>query len=221
MALTPKTLIAATALIVAGGAIYWFGYGSREPWRSADRNPSCPHDAAFTLQHGRELVVDTVSIASVAGPIANIPEYHDCQRMLRGRSDVYGTLAGVYASWRLNDLVQVLDTLGGRAFPAAEIFAHDGPYPPLGILPLFNCLYVRRDTVHGTAQWRAWMVPISDDDNCSPKARAVASSAFSTTCASISTACQNCSTNCVNAALSSGSSASANSFSVYDGRYSS
>ncbi|MFI5312115.1 MAG: hypothetical protein ACHQQ3_12825 [Gemmatimonadales bacterium] len=111
----------------------------------------------------------TITVIPVAGrALTNIPEVHDCQRLLDSSSDAFGTLAGIWASEILDHLVDSLNTLKAAlhrpmAISAAEIHSWDTTYVPLGIHTRFNCLYVYRDSGSGdkSATWSAWMVPVN------------------------------------------------------------
>lgn len=51
----------------------------------------------------------SVTVVPVAGVITNIPEFHDCQRLLSEQNpDRYGPLAGVWVSYRLDSLLNAL-----------------------------------------------------------------------------------------------------------------
>lgn len=122
---------------------------------------SCPHDVRITIPPDRpggdSIVVDSMP---VAGPISNIPEFHDCQRLLAGNGAEYGTKAGIWASWQLDRLLDSLAAVPPRtAVAAAQIYSWDSAYGALGIQRHFNCLYLYRDGQSHVA-WRAWMVPV-------------------------------------------------------------
>ncbi len=101
----------------------------------------------------------------IAGPVSNVPEYHDCQRLLLGNSSNYGPLVGVWAAY------QVASRFAGFAtdttpVAVAEVFSWDGSYGPLGIRQYFNCLYVgkSRDKLVAT------MVPLGlNSEGCGEK----------------------------------------------------
>lgn len=124
----------------------WTGF-----WVVWDTSPRMPPVA---VQIGAEL--------SVPGRKTNVPEFHDCQRLIVRESGRprYDSLYAVFAAEDLNTLVVRLDSLYGRprepsapglatqaiGLPAAEIMSLGGVYEPLGIEPGFNCLYFFRDS---------------------------------------------------------------------------
>ncbi len=135
----------------------------RHPRPPRQSNVSCPHDAPLVQRVDSHLVARM----RLTGPISNAPEYHDCQRLLEDTSGEYGTLAGIYASWTLNDLVDSVERTRS-AVAAAEIYAWDGDYPRLGIRQGFNCLYMMPDIKRREIiRWRAWVIPVRErGDQC-------------------------------------------------------
>jgi hypothetical protein len=118
--------------------------------------------------HGLDTV--TASDMPLVGRIANLPEYHDCQRLLvrgdrgSGTADSlrYGPLVAIWAA----------DSLAGRlpkdstdlptlAIPVAVVFNAERAtaYAPLGIQPGFSCLYLRH-LAAGPTGWGASLVPL-------------------------------------------------------------
>ena len=82
----------------------------------------------------------------LTGPITDVPEFHDCQKLLVRNGRAYGPLVAVFASQHLDTL---FDT---AAFPIDTIARSAGlilnlgtdAYQPLRIRPGFSCLYVWR-----------------------------------------------------------------------------
>ena len=130
---------------------------------------------------------------AVARITTKVPEFHDCQRFIvRGRRDSehrYDSLFAVFASdflWKLADslgradssasVAEALDLGPGDqvAIAAGEVFTR-GAYPSLGIGRLFNCLYMTR----GPRGWRAFMLPVGDDESVCLKPMRVRSSSAS------------------------------------------
>jgi hypothetical protein len=114
----------------------------------------------------------------LSGDIADVPEFHDCQRFIVKDDgvDVYDSLYAVFASFRLDQLTQDIDTLQNAvafpqyqdstvAVPGATIVSYGGTYDSLHIEPGYNCLYLWR---RGTA-WKAWMVNNAPGDRGCPK----------------------------------------------------
>jgi hypothetical protein len=155
-------------LLVSGAAALLLGMaparGPGAPQMPTGLNPSCPHDAHYVVRNlFREDSVVVMGI-QVAGSIADIPEFHDCQRLLQGSGSGYGTLAGIYASERLEMLEDSIARLiqshrVNLAVAAAQVFSYDSGYAPLGIRRLHNCLYMGLTFAQAGPKWRAWMVP--------------------------------------------------------------
>jgi hypothetical protein len=101
--------------------------------------PECPF-------HIDTSVAPAVTLPDV-GPIATIPEFHDCQAF-----DVGGRFVGPFAVYALFEqenvwqLVAKRDLTGGgtrdTAILAAVIRSFGAAYAPLGIQPDYNCLYL-------------------------------------------------------------------------------
>ncbi|MBR9991092.1 MAG: hypothetical protein KFH98_15125 [Gemmatimonadetes bacterium] len=135
------------------------------------RHPECPH----TTELG------TISIA---GPITNVPEFHDCQRLVIAGQ--YGPLVAVWVSNRINQLYADLgpvpqDTVGrpadsadllaatnttSRSVPVLQIYNYGDPVPfaPLGELPFgFTCVYF---TLVQDSTLRAWKYSTGTNNDC-------------------------------------------------------
>jgi len=128
--------------------------------------PECPHDWDFGLIQVRDsgskqpksvLTLHTGTL-SASGAQTNVPEFNDCQRLIRGTGSNarYDSLYAVFA-WDSMDV----DTVGARAaieadsaLPMAEVLSIGGTYEFLGIRPGLSCLFVYRV---GDA-WRASLV---------------------------------------------------------------
>ncbi|MGH7658751.1 MAG: hypothetical protein ACREL6_11000, partial [Gemmatimonadales bacterium] len=133
-------------------------------WCGATRGPGpldqsqrreCPHDWGE-----RKLV----SGSSLVGPIADIPEFHDCQRFIVegvGEKLRYDSLFAIFASFKLDTLGQALDSAeegqGKIALGGALIYTIGGRYPALGIKDEYTCLYLFHDPAD--SHWRAVTVP--------------------------------------------------------------
>ncbi len=129
--------------------------------------PECPHHWDFNsvrvqVRPGSfmPIVTQTGDPHRLSGPGANtnVPEFHDCQRVVHGAGSAarYGSLIAVFAWDRLQDTTpRDSVSLGGTpiAWPMVEVLAWDGGYPPLGIETGLNCLFVSLD---GPSP-RAWM----------------------------------------------------------------
>jgi len=117
---------------------------------------------------------DSVTGAGIPllGPIADLPEYHDCQRLLvkGGSPDAVSAAAAdglafgpLVAIWAANKLDSTFILRGGdssMAVPVAVIYNFDPTrsYAPLGISPGFNCFYLWRD-----GSWHAAILPLGND----------------------------------------------------------
>lgn len=135
------------------------------PHPVAPNTERCPNDAY--VGPGGVLVHEgsDSSLVPLAGKIADIPEYHDCQRLLRP-GKVYGPLVGI---WARDELASVPLDNYRRGVAVAELlnFSTVG-YPQLGIGPGYNCLYLQGDT----SNWRAFMVQLDTRSRCPDEPRA-------------------------------------------------
>ena len=135
--------------------------------------PECPHsfDTIRVSKSSANAKLELPEIftpgpggLSVSRAITNIPEFHDCQRIVLPNNK-FGPLMAVFAAadLRTRMIYEFRDTAGSRGvFAAAEVFndSSDFSYEPLGIRPLFNCLYLWR--VGGTM--RAKMHPVGPNE---------------------------------------------------------
>lgn len=133
----------------------------------------CPHDWN-PKEHQAGVTL------SEAGPIASIPEFHDCQRFIvldANQRPVYDSLYAIYASFTLPTLSRRLDSLdsiadhpGSLGLPAAQIWTDNGKDPRLGITTILSCLYL----FHGprwpkVEEWRARVTPGNETrGTCAP-----------------------------------------------------
>ena len=99
----------------------------------------------------------------LAGQIVDLPEFHDCQRFLPKSGDDFGALAAI---WAAQNLAEAFDRVpppaaGAPVVMVAVAVTHiwNGAYPPLGMQPAFNCLYLGRTTASPTG-WVGMMVPL-------------------------------------------------------------
>ena len=68
---------------------------------AADDRPECPQDSVrswFGDDRGKVIAIPT------AGPTSNVPEYHDCQRLVSGTPPVVGPLVAIFAAEKLDSL---------------------------------------------------------------------------------------------------------------------
>jgi hypothetical protein len=131
--------------------------------------PECPQDSLLiqvvdTVEKAE--VVRSITTIPVAGPITNIPEFHDCQRFIMGTgNDTYGPLVAIFANHLLDSLypAQFDSTAAPVGEAAAEIYSYDGAYDPLFIRQGFNCLYLNQ-TPTGWDAVISWVG--SDESGC-------------------------------------------------------
>ena len=138
--------------------------------------PECPtHTLELpvfdSLDHGWSPRI--VTDIPIAPSIDDVPEYHDCQRLVREHESRFGPLVGIFAAEGAETLFNKVDGRGRPRTPeslrapkaVAQIFNFDEePYAPLAIMREFSCLYLTR-TDEGT--WKAYMVwARSDDQRC-------------------------------------------------------
>lgn len=121
----------------------------------------CPH--TWTIPD-KDKPTDSVPIVmSVAPTTTNVPEYHDCQRLIENGH--YGPLVAVFAWDSLELLADSVAKLKGkaeRAIAAAEIWNVDSTtYTPLDLRPGFTCLYMYKDSTDWKAKlvWKDWPEP--------------------------------------------------------------
>jgi len=115
----------------------------------------CPAEGQVEILGKRGEILTTYTQVSLAGPITEVPEFHDCQRFILKAAKAFDSLYAIYASFRLDSLDEEagFEITGDSVVPArpaearsvvaaAEIHSWGGTYDPLGILPGFSCLYV-------------------------------------------------------------------------------
>lgn len=134
---------------------------------AADDRPECPQDSVrswFGDDRGKVIAIPT------AGPTSNVPEYHDCQRLVSGTPPVVGPLVAIFAAEKLDSLFRSSRALASSEFRvAAEILSYDADYGPLHIRKGFNCLRLSP----GPGTWRAsiqFMGEMEPDCSKSPAA---------------------------------------------------
>lgn len=111
--------------------------------------PPPPTTAAQPCPHTWVIEGDTIELA-VVGPRTNIPEFHDCQRLIRPGGGAYGPLAAIFrADSRLGQEFDPAPETGpvgqisrDDALAAAVIYMIDGGYERLRLAHGFNCLYL-------------------------------------------------------------------------------
>jgi hypothetical protein len=125
----------------------------------------CPNISPVDLQGtGSRAFHDTTVAMPLAGEVQQIPEYHDCQRLMtRSSPHHFGPLVGIFAREALGAITaeQFQQPAG---VPVGQIYNFSSmPYGPLGIRPRYNCLYLRMEA-DGT--WKARMEWRDGDARC-------------------------------------------------------
>jgi hypothetical protein len=136
-----------------------------QPVPIADRSV-CPQHGPVWIPGKQDTAWRQVSQLVVPGANTQIPEYHDCQRLLDKDKDGYTAEAGIYAYPGIVDLIDQLIALEQanqplRAIAGAEIISTED-YDKLGIKLGANCLYLY--TQQG--QPRAFMRPVATESDC-------------------------------------------------------
>jgi hypothetical protein len=169
------TAVALLAAVVAGAQPEWRLRGRESDSISQMPGPECPYHGSVrppvTDTAGQHVPLSPDSFpVLLSGPIAGIPEYHDCQRfmpnvtflqwMLSHKRPFFDSLYAIFAAFQLDSVLKV----PGLGIPAATIFSFGGTYDPLGIKPGFNCLVFKG----GPGHWTAVMLPQANanDGNC-------------------------------------------------------
>jgi len=152
--------------------------GSGGPQQGAVARADCQQDSLLIYVRLDTLNnIDTVTSADLPliRRIANLPEFHDCQRFVvpsqAANADKSGLAFGpLVAIWAADSLAVRFGPRseplpGGRewsvAEPVALIYNWDGgtAYAPLAIQPGFSCLYLSHDGSR-PRQWKATMVSL-------------------------------------------------------------
>lgn len=111
---------------------------------------ACPDSTIMIRLARNDTTIDSVTDIPLSQRIANVPEYHDCQRFIDS-SGAYGSVYAIFAAYRLRRL----DSASvGEQLPVGTIYTPDGTYDALGIKPGFNCLFLTRSA----GKWSAVMV---------------------------------------------------------------
>lgn len=137
----------------------------------------CQQDSVFIIvrvESGHQAKYDTVTAGDMplVRRIANLPEYHDCQRFVvppsmtatGGTSDYsYGPLVAIWTADSLQWRFGGPEAIGpSMAVPLAVIYNFVGPeYTPLKIAPGFSCLYLWHDGGK-PRHWQAAIVPLGN-----------------------------------------------------------
>jgi hypothetical protein len=164
------SLFGFSLLIVAVG---WRSDGLQSVFQGAveGERPECPHDTITWIDtSGVTHIYDRIPLS---GDITGIPEFHDCQRFIkggkaygRGVTGPYDSIYAIYAAFHLESLPCGLNRcssgqVGAVGVPAATVLSYGGHYPWLGLAPGFNCLYL-----WNPPEWKAAMVSQYDNPDC-------------------------------------------------------
>lgn len=125
--------------------------------RVVEPTPECPHHWDFsrimvTSQEHGLVPIKTLSgdpsQLSAPGPNTNVPEFHDCQRLVSGTGPeaIYDSLVAVFASDTMHDSLMTLPPYtvpdDRLLLPLVEVMSWGGTYEALQIRPGLSCLYV-------------------------------------------------------------------------------
>ena len=136
--------------LVVGIALVAVACAKPEPVAEPTWRFDCPDSAIRIRLVRHDTALDTISDIPLSHGIANVPEYHDCQRFIDS-TGAYGSVYAIFAAYRLKRL----DSAGGAlTVPVGTIYTPDGTYDPLGIKPGFNCLWLTKNG----SKWTAVMV---------------------------------------------------------------
>jgi hypothetical protein len=140
------------------------------PWPKDDmrttKSNDCQQDKLIIYRTSHDSV--TGADLPVIGPIADLPEFHDCQRLLvpyerKGSASApaadslsFGPLVAIWAANKLDSAFQQ-SASRDMAVPVAVIynFERQTEYAPLHIKPGFSCLYLWKDS-----GWQARLLPV-------------------------------------------------------------
>ena len=127
--------------------------------QTRERCPNEPYRVRDDWRHRTDEILIPLARAT-----QNIPEYHDCQRLLTPQQ-TYGPLVGVWARDSIDQLTA--GDFRGEPIAVAELLNFsDSVYAPLGIGRGYSCLYM----VQQSTGWVAFMVNMGPDANC-PRGR--------------------------------------------------
>jgi len=143
-------------------------------WKCCTPPPAIANDCQqdqLVIHLGRG---DSVTGAGIPllGPIADLPEFHDCQRLLvkgntpaavsaaAGDGLAFGPLVAIWAANKLDSTFVGLHEDSLQAHPVAVIYNFDPSrsYDDLGISPGFSCFYLWND-----GGWHAAILPLGND----------------------------------------------------------
>ena len=163
---------AVLVMVLMWGAPHWW------PNHTEDR-PECPHTVTdFDISNTNHLLIP--------GPIANIPEYHDCQRFLVKNANgelKYDSMEAIFVRYKIDTIYRSfgrgldLRNRQGAVPVASEFIANGfqvvgqvlsyGDYAPLGITSGSDCLVLQWKTRDNVTTYEAWMVGVGrDGDRC-------------------------------------------------------
>lgn len=169
-------VLAATTVAALGAVRFTASEGrtTASPSRAGDARAEvyreCPGDR-HDFAKDRSLSLYAPAAASPIEKIKDIPEFHDCQKLLLDSGRAYGPLVAIFATYDLASLDTALmrrDPRGeGRIALAGAVIHNFGDlYEPLNLASGFSCLYLWRT---GTAvpTWHAKTVAAPDAAACS------------------------------------------------------
>ena len=142
------------------------GYQTVTPAQLATVVTVCPqHDSIWVPAKSAALAWQRRATLVLSGTLTQIPEYHDCQRLLMPNGQ-YGPEAGVYADSAVVDLLDLAKSLENGSDPLKAVgvatIVSDGPYVKLWIERGINCLYLYTQS----QKPKAFMQAVADGQDC-------------------------------------------------------
>ncbi len=130
----------------------------------------CPqHDSVWVPAKIGALFWTRRATLAMPGTLTQIPEFHDCQRLLSANGSEYGPEAGVYADSAVADLLDTAKLLenGSDSLKAVGVatIVSDGEYNKLWIERGINCLYLYTKN----QKPRAFMMSVPDGQDCAKR----------------------------------------------------
>lgn len=172
--LLPVGTLAFVTLVWACGGNIGSGSGNSVAFQM----PECPHDWTDANRRGA-----TLGANAIAGPLTDVPEFHDCQRLIVSSSPEsplrYGPLAAVFVRYKLDssyaDTAPASEQTLEKGLAVGEVLA-ESSYVPLSIRPGFNCLFLRLKSpapgvvVGANPAFEAWMVYVGQSSDAACRA---------------------------------------------------
>jgi hypothetical protein len=175
--------LAAAGFALAGGCSLFHGSPAHGPGYHLQECPQHWDSVVVDVDKGTVFSIPTPTFGGFAltREITDVPEFHDCQKLLLDRGTKYGPLVAVFAAYDLDSLERRLDLRKDSAASSPEfrptalaaglILNLDSTYSSAGTtvpppqLPLeirtgFSCLYVWR--LNTDTLWHAGILPVGN-----------------------------------------------------------